>query len=339
MVAENDWNDPRNEFPAVLFRLSYRTNDKYRSGYRDGDEDGDWPQKVVNSMRGWWEFEGDDVRALHDQQALGAEYAVAFHQGRTVAVVQVDGWHWIAGLHGDEHHRQSVDELLTDRSEGQESGSLEDERWCQLECSGQRLRWAFKAKPASEKVWAAWVGANGTGIVGMRRDAVVSIWPYSLADDQRDLIERAMRILGEVVQEYLVRDLGHQDLRRIRELLLKAAVTDEARRELGPCPEESRDPSLWLKFVCDNWNGWDRVQACFPSFQLPSFFRQLLRLRNRWAHFAYREQVTVREIDNLRRMVGLFDEIGAARAGLSVDFIRRVLDAQVKRRNGASTAS
>ena len=187
-------------------------------------------------------------------------------------------------------------------------------------------------------MWAAWVDANGTEITGMRRDAVVSIWPYSLADDQRDLIERAMRILGEVVQEYLVRDLGQRDLGRIREYLLKAAATDEARRELGSCPEKSRDPSLWLKFVCDNWNDWDRVQQCFSSFQLPSFFRQLLRLRNRWAHFAYQQQVTVREIDDLRRMVGLFDEIGVARAGLSVDFIRRVLDTQVRRRDGASTA-
>lgn len=337
MLQQNDWNDPRNKFPAVLFRLSYRTNESYRSGYRgrDAEYEGDDAERVVESMRGWWEFAGDDVQALHDEQALGVEYAVAFHQGRTLAVVQIDGWHWVAGLKGDDHHKKSVDELLVDQREGQESGPIEDERWRRLERNGQRLRWAFKASPAPDDACEAWLGEDqgGTDVVGMRRDAIVSVWPYSLADDPRDLVDRAMRAFGEAVQGYLVKKLGQQDLNRLRQCLLEAAVTDAVRRELEPYPEKSQDPSLWLKFICDNWNAWDRVRHCLPSFQLPSFFRQLLRLRNRWAHFAFEQQITVHEVDNLRRMVGLFNEIGEVRAANSVDFIRRVLETQVKRRD------
>ncbi|WP_423919553.1 hypothetical protein [Candidatus Poriferisodalis sp.] len=336
LVRQNDWDDLRNEFSAVLFRLSYRTNQEYRSGYRGPDDEyeGDDEQRIIRSMRGWWEIDGSDVQALADPAALGVQYAVAFHQGRTRAVVQIDGWHWVAGLEGDAHHLLSVDDFLHgSQAGGCESGPLEDERWRNQE----RVRWAFDASPAPDRVHQAWVNEGGTEVSGMRRDTIVSVWPYSLADDQRDLVDRALRIFGEVLQARLVREFGPRDLDWLRQSLRDGAGSAEARRELGEHPERSLDPELWLKLVSKDEN-WHRVRDCFPSFRQPSFFRQLLRMRHRWAHFAYREQVREREIDNLRRITGLLNDIGSQRAASNVGFIRRVLETHVQRREADEAA-
>ncbi len=328
LLAENDWNDPRNEFPAVLFRLSHRTKKKHRSGYREGD-DGD---RVAESMRGWWEIAGDDVRDMHDQGALGVKYAVAIHRGQTVAVAQIDGWYWAAGLEGAAHHKLPVDDFLHgSRDRPYEFGSLEDEHWRDHERAGERLRWAFCASPASAKARDVWVGDGNCEISERRRDTLVSIYPYSLADDQRDLVDRAMRALGEVLQEHVTRALRQRDTDWLRSALEESAPGID----LGDNPEDSRDPSLWLTVAISNWA---EVQDCFPSFQSGSFFKQLRRLRNRWAHFAYRAQVTEHEIDNLRRMTGLFREIGKSSAANHVDFIRRVLEVHVRRREVDETA-
>ena len=335
MLQQNDWNDRRNEFPAILFRLSHRTREKYRSGYRgpDGDYEGDDEQKIIESMRGWWEIAGNDVRALDDDNALGVKYAVAFHQGRTLAVVQIDGWHWVAGLEGDDHHRESVDALLAGRSDRSfDCGRLEDERWRDYEKDGdsKRLRWALDASPAPDEVWEAWVGANGTEIAGMRRDAIVSVWPYSLADDERDLMERVMRILGEAIQTHLVRTSGCQDCTRLRDAARQAADLREEGR-----PEDSQDPSLWLKVLSheDNWS-WLRFRV--PSFRSRNTLFQLRSLRNRWAHFAYQHQVRQGEVDGLGLVTRLLYDIGASSAAVTVDFIRRVLETQVRRRKPAA---
>lgn len=335
MMAENDWNDPRNRFPAVLFRLSHRTKKKYRSGYREGDEDGEWPQPVVDSMRGWWEIAGADLQELQDEQALGVKYAVAFHQGRTLAVAQVDGWHWIAGLKRDDHHKKSVDEIIVDPSEGQESGPIEDERWRSLECSGRRLRWAFKASPAPDDVHRAWMGEdrNGTPIVGTRRDTIVSAWPYSLVDDERDLIERALRILGAELQGHVARSFGQVQTTT----LIRDTYGDEVRsdRYLGTSLKTfSHDPGHWLRVVLSNWG---IVRASLLPLT-DDDFHQLRRFRNDWAHFAYRQEVTEDEIASLGRMTKLLDGIGAKSAATTVKFICKVLRVQVGRRQEAATS-
>lgn len=335
MVAENDWNDLRNRFPAVLFRLSHRTKKKYRSGYREGDKDGEWPQPVVDSMRGWWEIAGDDVQALHDEQALGVGYAVAFHQGRTLAVVQINGWRWVAGLKGDDHHKKAVDTLRVDPREGLESGPIEDERWRRFEHDGQRLRWAFEASPAPDDVHRAWMGEdqNGTPIGGMRRDTIVSVWPYSLVDDERDLIERALRILGAELQGHFARSFGQVQTTT----LIRDAYGDEVRsdRYLDPSLGTfSHDPGHWLRVVLSNW-------SIVRGSLLPltdDDFHQLRRFRNDWAHFAYRQEVTEDEIASLRCMTELLDGIGAKSAATTVKFICKVLGVQVGRRQEAATS-
>ncbi|MCY4516603.1 MAG: hypothetical protein OXB99_05105, partial [Acidimicrobiaceae bacterium] len=46
--------------PAILCRLSYRANEDHRSGYRPGDK----PERIVASMRGWWELDPDEAKSL-----------------------------------------------------------------------------------------------------------------------------------------------------------------------------------------------------------------------------------------------------------------------------------
>ena len=48
-------NVPNDAPPAVLFRLSYRANESHRSGYRPGDD----KERIIASMRGWWELDPD----------------------------------------------------------------------------------------------------------------------------------------------------------------------------------------------------------------------------------------------------------------------------------------
>ena len=65
---------PEDAPPAVLFRLSYRTNEKHRSGFRKNDSLRD----IVQSMRGWWELDPREV------ERLGIEHAWVGHGGKRV---------------------------------------------------------------------------------------------------------------------------------------------------------------------------------------------------------------------------------------------------------------
>ena len=85
--------------PAILFRLSYRANENHRSGYRTGDD----RDRIVASMRGWWELDPDEVKSLN------IKYAVAFHRGETRAVAEIDSWKW-QDVPGSDHNTFEADE-------------------------------------------------------------------------------------------------------------------------------------------------------------------------------------------------------------------------------------
>lgn len=322
--AENDWNDPRNEFPAILFRLSYRTNDEYRSGYRDGDEEGEWPQPVVNSMRGWWEIPPDEVEALAVPSKLNVRYAVATHEGLTRAVVRVDGWHWVAGLMGDDHHRMSVDDVLRGDHAGKcEFGHLEDRRWR----THERVRWGFGAKDAPGGARKAWMGGDGVGtqISGMRRDTLASVWPYSLASDPRDLVERSLRILATELRSHLDAKFGGDDVEAWRQNVAREWATRFRQASIEPSDD---DPSLWLQILEDEWS---RVHTSFRPLDW-SLFSRLRRLRDDWAHFAreHASDAVARSLDDLRQLLNV---IGASNAARNVSFMRQVVKAQDTLRN------
>ena len=118
--------------PAILFRLSFRAIDDHRSGYRPGDD----PERIVASMRGWWELDPDEA---------GSPY--------------------------------------------------EDDRWR----GRDDVRWCFNAKPKkwlADYVREAWVGAAGKRVPTSLRDTIVAYWPTSPIDNPRDLVGKALELLG-----------------------------------------------------------------------------------------------------------------------------------------------
>ena len=324
MVAENDWNDPRNRFPAVLFRLSHRTDDRFRSGYRKGDNE----DTVVNSMRGWWEIDSKDVVAMSDSKALNVRHAVAFHRGRTLAVVQIVGWRWAAGMAGDAHHRLDVDQVDRHRHVGSlEFGSLED--------GGRRdnrgVRWAFDAKPASSEARDAWLGDNRSKIIHPRRETPVSIWPYSMVDDQRMMIERALVILAVELRCHLQSCFGERKIAAWRRNFEDAKRAEWRRPDIE---FSNDDPWLWLEVTRRNQY---TVRRCM-SQRTYEDLDGLRKLRNRWAHYAFMEHVSEDEIECLNLMRSFFDGIGSENAARNVSFIRRVLQVHLRRREADEAA-
>ena len=123
--------------PAILFRLSYRANESHRSGYRPGDP----PDRIVDSMRGWWELDPEEVKSLN------IKYAVAFHRGVTRAVVEIGGWKW-QYVPGSSHNVFGAD---------QDGYLYDDGRWR----GRDDVRWCFDPTPRrhmASYVEEAWVG-------------------------------------------------------------------------------------------------------------------------------------------------------------------------------------
>ena len=151
---------PEDAPPAVLFRLSYRTDNTARGGYRDSDSEA----RVVDAMRGWWELNPEDI------QALNIKYAVAFHDGVTRAVAEIGEWKW-AELPSGVHLGLEVSDP---------GRPIIDDAWK----SARRPRWAFELKsrrPAVDRryprdggppdyVRQAWFGERGQTMPPRLRD-------------------------------------------------------------------------------------------------------------------------------------------------------------------------
>ena len=323
MLQQNDWNDPRNKFPAVLFRLSYRTNDEYRSGYRKGDGE----ETIVKSMRGWWEIDSEDVLAMSDPKALKVRHAVALHRGRALAVVQIVGWRWAAGLADDAHHRVDVDQVERHRRTGSlEFGNLEDGGWR----DNPSVRWAFDAKPASPEARDAWLNSDLPRIAQRRRDTLVSFWPYSMTDDQRKMVEQALVILAVELRCHLLSSFGISTVAAWRRAFEEAK---RAEWRAADIEFSNDDPWLWLGVARRNGH---QVRRCMSQHTY-EYLEELRKLRDRWAHYAFMERVSQEEIERLRLMQSFFNDIGSTNAALRVGFIRRVLQVHRRRRQAEAT--
>ncbi|WP_419554333.1 Swt1 family HEPN domain-containing protein [Candidatus Poriferisodalis sp.] len=324
MDAENDWNDPRNKFPAILFRLSHRTDDEFRSGYRKGDSE----QTVVNSMRGWWEIDSDDVLAMSDSKALNVRHAVAFHRGRARAVVRIDGWRWAAGLVGDAHHRVDVDQVeYRDHTGSVKFGRLQDDGWR----DNSNVRWAFDAKPALPEARDAWLSSDSSRIFKQRRETLVSVWPCSLADDQRKLVERALLTLAVELRCHLTSVFGDPTVAAWRQNFEDDKKVEWRNSDVAFSDD---DPWLWLEVARKNGH---QVRTSM-SRRTYEYLEQLRHLRNRWAHYAFNEHVSQDEVDSLGRMQSFFNDIGSENSARGVGFIRRVLETHVGRREAGGAA-
>lgn len=282
--------------PAILFRLSYRTNEKYRSGFREADS----TQQVIRSMRGWWEL--DPREALR----LGIDHAVAFHRGVTRAVVAINRWKWLK-IEGDGHHRESVD--------GQ-GHDLESCSWPQE----SSIRWGFdvSAEPASDEIRDTWIGEFGKRVPNRLYHTITSYWPASPADSPQDLLGKALQLLGEGLRPFMEAEFEPRRGRGWREQL---------REEHGVLKNHggklsSGDPyaSLWI-LLAELSNLTTRLG---PSHE--GTIRQLIWDRNRWAHFA--GVSTQNAIDGVGRIDKVLDAVGATSERQRVDSIRRALDLQ-----------
>lgn len=243
--------------PAVLFRLSYRTQDHYRSGHRCGDS----PEQVVESMRGWWETDPRDL------DSLAIKHAVAFHAGRTLAVVRIGGWKWHR-TKGDEHHTLPVDDL------GQPMSEFE---WAN---PPRGVRWAFDVTdddPMADIAHEAWIGDGGKLVPARLRDTIRSYWPDSPDDSARDLLGKALELLGDslrLLNEPRFREPWgndwHERLRQHHRIF--RSHRHRASRQ---------DPALQMRIL-------QKEPAAARALLGPTADEKLedfVATRNRWAHF------------------------------------------------------
>ena len=287
--------------PAVLFRLSYRSNDDFRSGYRPGDR----IERVIESLRGWWELEPDDVDALH------INYAVAFHRGRTLAVAKIDpdSWRWLE-IDGSGHHTTPVGALGNPRDSRPRGGDT-------------RIRWAFDVPSggAPSDVWDAWVGDGGKQLPERLHHTISSFWPASPVDSAHDLLGKAVRLLGRGLRPFMRRHFqsrhGVDWLETLRRRHGFLAFHDD--------PVSPEDPYVNLMILRREWSAvsyaFDRSDRTTP--------KRLLTARNRWAHFGLVDAHIARR--DAARILAFLNRIDARKEFWQVESIVRALDLQISR--------
>ena len=298
--------------PAVMFRLSYRTQDHYRSGHRPGDS----REQVVESMRGWWEIDPRDL------DSLGIKHAVAFQAGVTLAVVRIGGWKWLCTKR-DEHHKLPIDEL------GQPRAKFD---WADPPAG---VRWAFDIAddPMTDIAHEAWIGEGGKLVPARLRDTIKSYWPDSPHDSARDLLGKALELLGSslyVLNDPRFRDAWSKDWPE--DLCRRFSILGSHRFRASP-----NDPYVHLKILQREHNAASALLGHYADTRL----RNSLLARNRWAHFADISGTQAR--DDVVEMIDLIarGRMGAEADGLAVDNeridqhlarlenIRRALDFQI----------
>ncbi|WP_420625003.1 Swt1 family HEPN domain-containing protein [Candidatus Poriferisodalis sp.] len=295
---------PEDAPPAILFRLSYRTNEEYRSGFRESDS----PQQIVQSMRGWWELDPREVRRL------GVEHAVAFHRGKTRAVVKISCWKWLE-VEGDGHHREPVD------GQGHDFATC---TWPQA----PGIRWGFDTprEQVPDEVSDAWLGERGKRVPDRLYHTITSYWPASPVDSPHDLLGKALQLLGEGLRPFMEAEFEPRRGSGWREQLrTEHGILKHYRGKLS-----SADPFASLLILLrelSNLKG-----GLGPRFE--GTIQKLTWDRNRWAHFA---GVSTKDaIDGAARVHKVLDAIGAEPERRRVDSIGRALDLQINPPSAAS---
>ena len=290
--------------PAILFRLSYRADESHRSGYRPGDD----RERIVASMRGWWELDPDEVKSLN------IKYAVAFHRGVTRAAVEIDGWKW-QEVPGGDHNVFDADEdgypYHDDRWRGRD-----DVRWCFTSRTAKQSRKANVPKYVEE----AWIGQAGKRVPVSMRDTIVAYWPTSPIDSPRDLVGKALELLGHgmmprmrAVYELRYGDDWHYELRKEYRIF--------AFDERAPL----HDPYVYLQALLkrDEAATFEKI---FTVTTQPTL-EHLRDARNRWAHFDTIDAMQASQ--DVREMQMLLADLGAVDEARRMAHIQRTLDLMV----------
>ena len=291
---------PEDAPPAVLLRLSYRTNDSYRSGHRPNDT----PGQIVESMRGWWEIDPNAVRDL------GIEYAVAFHKRTTLAIVRIEDWKWLR-TQADEHHTLPVNDL---------GRPMSDINWAK---HADDVRWAFDISedPVADADRDSWIGNDGKGklVPARLRHTITSYWPSSPDDEPRDLLGKALGLLGRALKPALEQEFRpthgpawHDKLRRAHKINENFG---------GEVPDV--DPSVNIQILMKEPAAAERL---VPNAR--GGLASLQKARNDWAHFDLitdrRAQVVVGVMRDLLKDLGDVD------THARIDSIHRALSLKIR---------
>ena len=282
---------PEDAPPAVLFRLSYRTQEHYRSGHRPGDS----LKQVVESMRGWWEIDPRDL------DSFAVKHAVAFHAGVTLAVVRIGGWKWHC-TEGDEHQTLPVDDL------GQPMSEFD---WARPPVG---VRWAFDVAdddPMAGIAHDAWIGDGAKLVPARLRDTIKSYWPDSPDDSARDLLGKALELLGSSLRLLNEPRFGPVEGKNwLGDLCRRYGILGSHRFEPSP-----NDPYVHLKILQKERNAASALLGRDADTRL----RESVLARNRWAHFA--DISGSRARDDVVEMIDLIAQgrIGAEADALAVD--------------------
>ena len=291
--------------PAILFRLSYRAREDHRSGYRPGDD----RERIVASMRGWWELDPDEVKSLN------IKYAVAFHRGVTRAVVEIDGWKW-------QHVPDSDHNVVGADSDGY---PYHDDRW-----RGRGdVRWCFDVRTKKSgatvgvppPVEEAWIGEGGKRVPRSMRDTIVAYWPTSPVDGARDLVGKALELLGRGMLPRMrdafaprYGDDWHYELRQEHNIVASDRVVP------------LHDPYVYLQALLKEAEA-ATLDEVFTVTTRPTL-EHLRDARNRWAHFD--EIDAVQASQDARQMQMLLTDLGAADEARQMAQIQRTLDVMVR---------
>ena len=304
-VADELPGVPDDAPPAILFRLSYRADAGHRSGYRPGDD----PERIVASMRGWWELDPDEVTSLN------IKYAVAFHRGVTRAVAEIDSWKWQL-VPGSDHNVFDADDAGFPYDDDRWRGR-DDVRWCFNPRKGKSQRIAGVPTYVEE----AWIGQNGKRIPSSMRDTIVAFWPASPVDSPRDLVGKALELLGRGmlprmhdVFEMRYGDNWHYELRREHGIF--------GRDDRVPL----HDPYVYLQVLIKEAET-ETLERVF-TVTTRSTLEHLRDARNRWAHFDTIDAMQASQ--DVREMQMLLADIGAADEARRMAQIQRTLDLMVR---------
>ena len=291
--------------PAILFRLSYRANESHRSGYRPGDD----RERIVASMRGWWELDPDEVSSLN------IKHAAAFHRGVTRAVVEIDSWKW-QHVPGSDHNVLDADDVgfpyHDDRWRGRD-----DVRWC----VNARMRKAQRTAEVPKYVEEAWIGQDGKRVPASMRDTIVAFWPASPVDSPRDLVGKALELLG-----YGMLPRMHD----VFELRYGDDWHYELRQEHGIFRSDDRvplhDPYVYIQVLLKEAEA-ATLEKVF-TVTTRSTLEHLRDARNRWAHFD--EIDALQASQDVREMQMLLADLGATDEARRMAQIQRTLDLMVR---------
>ncbi len=167
----------------------------------------------------------------------------------------------------------------------------------------------------------AWVGASGKRVPASLRDTIVAFWPISPIDSPRDLVGKALELLGHGM---LPRMHGVFELRYGDGWHYKLRTAHRILPSVKHVP--LHDPSVYIGALLKDAEAetFDKVFTVTTRASL----EHIRDARNRWGHFD--EISAVQASQDVREMQMLLTDLGAADEARRMAQIQRTLDLMVR---------